>query len=56
MDGGGPAGLTAAILLSRFHLSVIVLGEDTSRAAYPELSDRSGFSRDVGDPATDKEL
>jgi hypothetical protein len=31
--GGGPAGLTAAIYLARFHLSVSVFDDGTSRAA-----------------------
>ena len=32
--GGGPAGLTAAIYLSRFHLDVVVVDEGKSRAGW----------------------
>lgn len=31
--GGGPAGLTAAIYLARYHLSVLVFDDQASRAA-----------------------
>jgi len=31
--GGGPAGLTAAIYLSRYHLSILVVDGGKSRAA-----------------------
>jgi thioredoxin reductase (NADPH) len=32
--GGGPAGLTAAIYLSRFHLDILVIDEGKSRAGW----------------------
>jgi thioredoxin reductase (NADPH) len=32
--GGGPAGLTAAIYLSRFHLDIVVVDEGKSRASW----------------------
>lgn len=32
--GGGPAGLTAAIYLARFHLSVLVVDDGQSRASW----------------------
>jgi thioredoxin reductase (NADPH) len=42
--GGGPAGLTAAIYLARFHLSVAVLDDDQSRAALiPCTHNHAGF-------------
>lgn len=42
--GGGPAGLTAAIYLSRFHLSVTVFDDNTSRAASIPIShNHAGF-------------
>jgi thioredoxin reductase (NADPH) len=42
--GGGPAGLTAAIYLARFHLSVIVLDAGDSRASLIPLSrNHAGF-------------
>lgn len=42
--GGGPAGLTAAIYLARFHLSVAVLDDDQSRAALiPQTRNHAGF-------------
>lgn len=42
--GGGPAGLTAAIYLSRYHLSVIVFDDGTSRAATIPIShNQAGF-------------
>ncbi|MDF0663653.1 MULTISPECIES: NAD(P)/FAD-dependent oxidoreductase [unclassified Rhizobium] len=42
--GGGPAGLTAAIYLARFHLSVTVLDDGTSRAASIPIShNHAGF-------------
>src|SRR5262249_51452135 len=42
--GGGPAGLTAAIYLSRFHLDIMVLDSGKSRAAWiPCTRNVSGF-------------
>ncbi|MET0245250.1 MAG: NAD(P)/FAD-dependent oxidoreductase [Sphingomonas sp.] len=42
--GGGPAGLTAAIYLSRFHLSVLVIDEGNSRAAMiPRTHNHAGY-------------
>lgn len=42
--GGGPAGLTAAIYLARYHLSVTVFDDGTSRAAMIPIShNHAGF-------------
>ena len=42
--GGGPAGLTAAIYLARYHLSVAVFDDGTSRAAsIPVSHNHAGF-------------
>ncbi|MBW9118351.1 NAD(P)/FAD-dependent oxidoreductase [Rhizobium cauense] len=42
--GGGPAGLTAAIYLARYHLSVMVFDDGTSRAAsIPICHNHAGF-------------
>jgi thioredoxin reductase (NADPH) len=42
--GGGPAGLTAAIYLARYHLSVTVFDDETSRAAtIPVSHNHAGF-------------
>ena len=42
--GGGPAGLTAAIYLARYHLSVTVFDDGTSRAAaIPITYNHAGF-------------
>jgi thioredoxin reductase (NADPH) len=42
--GGGPAGLTAAIYLARYHLSVTVFDDSTSRAAtIPVSHNHAGF-------------
>lgn len=44
MIGGGPAGLTAAIYLARFHLSVLVADAGQSRAALiPMTRNHAGF-------------
>lgn len=42
--GGGPAGLTAAVYLARYHLSVTVFDDRTSRAAMIPIShNHAGF-------------
>ena len=42
--GGGPAGLTAAIYLARFHLDILVIDEGKSRAAWiPCTRNHAGF-------------
>lgn len=42
--GGGPAGLTAAIYLARFHLDVVVIDAGKSRALWiPETHNHAGF-------------
>jgi thioredoxin reductase (NADPH) len=42
--GGGPAGLTAAIYLSRYHLDILVVDGGKSRAAWiPETHNHAGF-------------
>jgi thioredoxin reductase (NADPH) len=42
--GGGPAGLTAAIYLARFHLDILVVDEGKSRASWiPCTRNVSGF-------------
>jgi thioredoxin reductase (NADPH) len=42
--GGGPAGLTAAIYLSRFHLDILVVDEGKSRAGWiPCSHNHAGF-------------
>ena len=42
--GGGPAGLTAAIYLARFHLDILVVDADKSRAAWiPCTRNHAGF-------------
>lgn len=42
--GGGPAGLTAAIYLARFHLNIAVIDAGKSRALWiPETHNHAGF-------------
>lgn len=42
--GGGPAGLTAAIYMSRFHLNIAVIDAGKSRALWiPETHNHAGF-------------
>ena len=42
--GGGPAGLTAAIYLSRYHLDILVVDGGKSRCAWiPESQNHAGF-------------
>jgi thioredoxin reductase (NADPH) len=42
--GGGPAGLTAAIYLARFHLDILVIDEGESRAGWiPCTHNHAGF-------------
>ena len=49
--GGGPAGLTAAIYLARFHLSVTVFDDDTSRVAMIPIShNHAGFPDGISGP------
>ena len=49
--GGGPAGLTAAIYLARFHLSVIVADEGHSRAALiPRTRNHAGYPEGITGP------
>lgn len=49
--GGGPAGLTAAIYLARFHLNVAVLDDGESRAALiPCTHNHAGFPGGVPGP------
>lgn len=46
--GGGPAGLTAAIYLSRFHLTVTVIDDGRSRAlSIPVTHNHSGFPEGI---------
>jgi thioredoxin reductase (NADPH) len=47
--GGGPAGLTAAIYLARFHLDIIVVDSGKSRASWiPCTRNVSGFPDGIG--------
>jgi thioredoxin reductase (NADPH) len=46
--GGGPAGLTAAIYLARFHLDILVVNDGKSRAAWiPCTRNLSGFPEGI---------
>ena len=46
--GGGPAGLTAAIYLSRFHLRIMVVDGGKSRAAWiPTSHNHAGFPKGI---------
>ena len=50
--GGGPAGLTAAIYLARFHLSIRVVDDGSSRAALiPRTRNHAGYPGGI--PGTD---
>src|SRR6266550_2002497 len=47
--GGGPAGLTAAIYLSRFHLDILVVDGGKSRASLiPCTRNHAGFPDGIG--------
>ena len=47
--GGGPAGLTAAIYLARFHLDILVVDEGKSRAGLiPCTRNHAGFPDGIG--------
>jgi len=47
--GGGPAGLTAAIYLARFHLSVLIVDGGESRARWIPIShNHAGFPDGIG--------
>lgn len=49
--GGGPAGLTAAIYLARFHLRVTVIDAGSSRAAkIPMTRNHAGFPDGISGP------
>ena len=49
--GGGPAGLTAAIYLARYHLSVLVVDGGDSRARWiPVSHNHAGFPDGIGGP------
>lgn len=49
--GGGPAGLTAAIYLTRFHLDVLVVDSGHSRAALiPKTRNHAGFPEGISGP------
>jgi thioredoxin reductase (NADPH) len=46
--GGGPAGLTAAIYLARFHLDILVVDEGKSRASWiPCTHNHAGFPEGI---------
>ena len=47
--GGGPAGLTAAVYLARFHRQVLVIDEHSSRARWiPKSHNILGFPNGIG--------
>src|SRR6476659_5994015 len=47
--GGGPAGLTAAIYLSRYHLDIVVVDGGDSRAALiPTTHNHAGYPEGIG--------
>ncbi|MBL8583384.1 MAG: NAD(P)/FAD-dependent oxidoreductase [Rhizobiaceae bacterium] len=47
--GGGPAGLTAAIYLARFHRKVVVIDDGNSRALWiPRSHNCAGFPEGIG--------
>jgi thioredoxin reductase (NADPH) len=49
--GGGPAGLTAAIYLARFHLDILIIDAGKSRASgIPCTRNVSGFPDGIGGP------
>lgn len=49
--GGGPAGLTAAIYLARFHLAVTVIDANNSRASLiPQTRNHAGFPEGISGP------
>lgn len=49
--GGGPAGLTAAIYLARFHLSITVIDAGESRASLiPLTRNHAGFPEGISGP------
>ncbi len=50
--GGGPAGLTAALYLARFHLAVVVVnGRDSRAALIPRSRNVPGFPGGIAGPA-----
>jgi thioredoxin reductase (NADPH) len=49
--GGGPAGLTAAVYLARYHISVVVADDGRSRAnLIPMSRNLAGFSEGISGP------
>lgn len=56
--GGGPAGLTAAIYLARFHLNVLVVDRGKGRArSIPRTHNHAGFPNGItGDELIDRML